>query len=265
MQPKRIELPVETPDGSIIGLLQFAEFHSINRDPKSLNDQILHHHNILQKFQHQWNSQDLRKMVTHSLGEIGNFKEITHSHILAIIIATVTCLACSPCIIFSVMVCCRCAPGCLKSWCPKVKFSCDWLGVAIRACTRKRTRTHGEDAIPPLESRTPSPENIPSAPAQSFVREKSRESKIRKKSLKNNFKYWDDMVKGDEAEQAPSHLPGTSAHMGPIMGMNTYPTAAMYPGAFQIQTPVPAQLHYTTSQFAHPTVPFTPQHDQHIQ
>ena len=56
MQPSRIELPVETPDGSVIGLLQFAKFHSINRDPKSLNDQILHHHNILQKFQHQWNT-----------------------------------------------------------------------------------------------------------------------------------------------------------------------------------------------------------------
>ena len=94
----------------------------------------------------------------------------------------------------------------------------------------------------------------PSAPKQVFKREKTRESRLRKKSLKNGFDYWNASIQKDESlntepieAQVQAQAPPIT--VGPVAGYSS-----VYPN-FATPTPVQPQLHYTPN---FTTVTYTP-------
>ena len=241
LQPVKVELPIECPDGTRLGMINFAEFNVINKNPSSLSDDLLHHHNALIRFKQQWNNKDIKKMLSHSLGELSTFEEIKPSYILAVIIACTMLLLCSPCIILAFVTFCKYLPGCMKKWTPKFNCSCSWCGTVITLCYKSK---QDDTEVPETPDRPPASPKTPSAPKQTFRREKekSRESRLRKKSLKEQFTFWDDEVqKGESFNPEPAEAP-PAPQGGPVMGLGGY---SVYPNFATVPQPIQPQLHYS--------------------
>ena len=257
LKPIKVRLPVICPDGSQIGSYNYAEFSVINRDPSAISDDLLKHHNSLIRVKQKWNNKDINAMLHHSLGELANFEEIKPSHVLAAVIILTMALLCAPCLIMACMTMLKCLPSCLKKWSPSFDCKCSWCEVFISLCYKSRRDDSGFHETPhqtPEQIRS-SPKT-PSAPKQVFKREKTRESRLRKKSLKNGFDFWNASIQKDESlttepieAQVQAEAPPIA--VGPVTGYSS-----VYPH-FTTPTPVQPQLHYNPN---FTTVAYTPAH-----
>ena len=149
----------------------------------------------------------------------------------------------------------KCLPSCLKKWKPTFDCKCSWCEIFIILCYKSRRDDSGFHETP---HQTPdqirSSPKMPSAPKQVFKREKSRESKLRKKSLKNEYNFWNTSIQKDESlntepleAQVAAQAPPIT--VGPVAGYSSvYPHVAT-------PTPVQPQLHYTPN---FTTVTYTP-------
>ena len=158
-------------------------------------------------------------------------------------------LLCAPCLIMACMTMLKCLPSCLKKWTPTFDCKCSWCDVFISLCYKSRRDDSGFHETP---HQTPESPKTPSAPKQAFKRERTRESRLRKKSLKNEFNFWDVKVKNDESPNTEPTEAQVQAQAPPIpVGLGGY---GVYPN-FATPTPVQPQLHYAPYSA---TVTYTP-------
>ena len=255
LKPVKVKLPITCPDGSQIGSIDYAEFSVINRDPSAISDDLLKHHNSLIRVKQKWNNKDINSMLHHSLGELADFEEIKPSHVLAAVIVLTMALLCAPCLITACMTMLKCLPSCLKKWSPSCDCKCNWCEVVISLCYKSRKNDSGfhetfNEDLPQTPEQIKSSPKIPSAPKQMFKREKTRESRLRKKSLKSGYEYWDTSIQNDESlnpETTEAQAPPIA--VGPVTGYSS-----VYP-QFATPTLVQPQLHYNPNLA---TVAYTP-------
>ena len=111
-----------------------------------------------------------------------------------------------------------------------------------------------DENLPQTPEQIRSSPKTPSAPKQVFKREKTRESRLRKKSLKNGFDFWNASIQKDESlntepieAQVQAEAPPIA--VGPVTGYSS-----VYPH-FTTPTLVQPQLHYNPNLT---TVAYTP-------
>ena len=255
LRPVKVKLPISLLDGSRIGSIDYAEFNVINRDPSAISDDLLKHHNSLVRVKQKWNNKDINSMIHHSLGELADFEEIKPSHVLAAVIVLTMALLCSPCLIMAIMTMLKCLPSCLKKWSPSCDCKFSWCKVFISLCDKSRKNDSGfhetfDENLPQTPEQIRSSPKTPSAPKQMFKREKTRESRLRKKSLQSGFNYWDTSIQNDESK----NLETTEAQAPPIAVSPVTNYSSVYPH-FATPSLVQPQLHYNPNIA---TVAYTP-------
>merc|ERR1711989_141707 len=124
----------------------------------------------------------------------------------------------------------KCLPSCLKKWSPSCDCKFSWCKVFISLCDKSRKNDSGfhetfDENLPQTPEQIRSSPKTPSAPKQMFKREKTRESRLRKKSLKSGFEYWDTSIQNDESlnpETTEAQEPPIA--VGPVTGYSSvYP------------------------------------------
>ena len=149
----------------------------------------------------------------------------------------------------------KCLPSCLKKWSPSFDCKCSWCEVFISLCYKSRKDDSGfhetfHETPPQTPEQIRSSPKTPSAPKQVFKREKTRESRLRKKSLKSGFEFWDTSIQKDESlNPEPTEAQAPPIAVGPVTGYSS-----VYP-QFATPTLVQPQLHYNPNLA---TVAYTP-------